>query len=92
MQGDAIYVIHDGTERDRHMMEQLISHLDRRTKKQIILLSAREGEGRDIIHHFHLRGTHFVLILTRDKELHHMWTDGDLFDAAHIAYLAEQAV
>jgi hypothetical protein len=91
IEGNAIYVIYDGTERDKSVMEQLVSHLERRTRKQLFLLSARDDLGRQIVHYFHLRGTHFVLIITSHKQLHHMWTDGDLFDAAHIAYLAEQA-
>lgn len=92
LQGDAIYLIYDGTERDKRVMELILTHLERRTRKSLFLVSAREPEGMRIIQHFHLRGTRFVLIIRRNLELHHMWTDGDHFDAAHIAYMAEQAV
>jgi hypothetical protein len=91
LQGDAIYFIYDGTERDKSIMERLLSHLERRTRKQLVLVSARDHEGQRIIQHFHLHGTRFVLIIRKDLALHHMWTDGDHFDAPHIAYMAEQA-
>jgi hypothetical protein len=91
LQGDAVYAIYDGTERDKHHMELLLSHMHRRTRKQLFLLSAREEEGQKIIRHFHLSGTHFVLIINKNLGLHHMWTDGDQLDAPHIASMAEQA-
>jgi hypothetical protein len=91
LQGNAIYAVYDGTERDKHIMELLLSHLERRTRKQLFLVSARDLEGQKIIRHFRLQGTHFVLIINKNLGLHHMWTDGDQFDAPHIAYMAEQA-
>jgi hypothetical protein len=91
IQGDAIYLIYDGTERDKAIMEQLLSHLERRTRKELKLLSARDLEGQRIIQHYHLHGTRFVIIIRSNLELHHVWADGDHFDATHIAYLAEQA-
>ena len=90
LQGNAVYLIYDGTERDKHIMELLMTHLERRTRKNLFLVSAREQEGMSIIHHYHLHGSRFVLIVRQNLELHHMWTEGDLFDAAHIAYTAEQ--
>lgn len=71
-------------------MENMATHLERRTKKPIEIISARSQEGAELIRKFHLRGTHFVLVIRPDGELHHSWTNEDLLDAPHIANIAEQ--
>jgi hypothetical protein len=54
------------------------------------MISARDDDGRRIIQYYHLRGSHFVLLVRGNDELHHMWTDGDHIEASHIAHMAEQ--
>ena len=89
--GAAIFLIHDGTERVKEEFETLAADIGRRTKKQIIELNVREAPGSEIVKFYGLRGSRFVLIVRDDDQLHHVWSDGERFDASHIAYTAEQA-
>lgn len=89
--GSAIYLIHDGSEKNRLDFERLSEDLRSRSKKQIVLMSADSKDGDGIIKFYQLRGTRFVIIVRDDDQLHHVWTDGELFDASKIAYTAEQA-
>lgn len=89
--GSAIYLIHDGSEENKLDFEKLSEDLKNRSKKQVILLSTNSKDGNKIINFYQLRGTKFVLIVRDDDQLHHVWSDGELFDASKIAYTAEQA-
>ena len=89
--GSAIYLIHDGTENGKLTFESLAEDLKTRSKKQIIILSSDEENGKEIIEFYQLRGNQFVLIVRDDDQLHHVWSDGERFDASQIAYTAEQA-
>ena len=89
--GSAIFMLHAGTEMDKSDFERLAADVRTRTRKQIILLPVNETIGRSIIEFYQLRGTHFILIVRDDDQLHHVWSDGERFDASHIAYTAEQA-
>lgn len=89
--GSAIYLIHDGTEQDKQNFIRLSEDIARRTKKQLVLMSAKDKNGSDIVKFYSLRGTHFVLVVRDDDQLHHVWSDGERFDASQIAYTADQA-
>lgn len=89
--GAAIYFIHDGSVQGESRFQRLMDDVSRRSKKQSLLLSVREGDGQKIVDFYKLRGTNFVLIVRDDDQLHHVWSDGENFDASHIAYTAEQA-
>lgn len=89
--GAAVFLLHDGTELGEREFTQLAEDVRRRCKKQIIILSADETVGHSIIDFYNLRGSKFVLIVRDDDQLHHALTDGDRFDAAQIAYIADQA-
>ncbi len=89
--GSAIFFIHDGTEEGETDFKQLVKEVARRTKKQIILLSADEEKAIKIIDFYDLRGTKFVIIVRDDDQLHHVWSDGERFDPSVIAYTAQRA-
>ncbi len=90
--GAAIIFIHDGTPGDEQDMQTLAEAVRGRTEKQIIIMSAKDSIAISIISFYQLRGTHFVLIVRDDDQLHHSWSNGDRFDdPSQIAYLAEQA-
>lgn len=89
--GSAIFLIHDGTDRDKEKFNQLAESLRTRSNKQIIVMSSDENNAQKIVSFYKLRGTHFVLIVRDDDQLHHVWFDGDNFDASQILYIAEQA-
>lgn len=89
--GSAIYLIHDGSEKNRMEFEELAEDLKRRSKKQVVLMSADDQNGDNIIKFYQLKGSGFVLVVRDDDQLHHVWSDGELFDASKIAYTAEQA-
>ncbi len=89
--GCAIYLIHDGTEIDKLSFIKLAETLKKNTTKQIVIMSREEKSADSIIKFYQLRGTHFVLIVRDDDQLHHVWSDGEHFDASQIAYLANQA-
>lgn len=91
MPGSAIYFIHDSTDRVRLEFERLMDEVSRRTKKQLVLLSSKEKNGADVVRFYNLHGTKFVLVVRDDDQLHHVWSDGERFDASQIAYTAEQA-
>jgi hypothetical protein len=88
--GAAIFILHDGTEQDEKEMKELGIDLNVKTKKQVIVTSATDTVGRNIIDFYHLSGSHFVLIVLEDDELYHVWSDGERFDPAEIMYFAEQ--
>lgn len=88
--GSAIYFIHDGSDKDRIHFEKLAEEIEHRTKKQTVVMSKDEKNAMDIIKFYQLKGTHFVLIVRDDDQLHHYWSNGDHFDASHIAFLANQ--
>lgn len=85
-----IVFIYDGTERDRYAMESIIKHMQRRTRHPITIYSARSEEGRELVRRYQLHGTHFVLVIRTNGDLHHMWNDEDRLDSPHIASLANQ--
>lgn len=89
--GAAIFLIYDGTEQDLASMVILVEAIRSKTEKQVIIISAKDTVGISIIQFYGLRGTHFVLIVRDDDQLHHVWSDGELFDASTIAYIADQA-
>jgi hypothetical protein len=89
--GPAIFIIHDGSDRDVEAMTRLAEEIRTKTTKQIIILSAVETVGRSIIEFYQLTGSHFVLIVRDDDQLHATLSNGDLFDASQIVYLADQA-
>jgi len=89
--GSAIYFIHDGTVNTEIELTRLMEDVSHRTKKQTILLSSKEQNGDAIVKFYNLKGTKFVVIVRDDDQLHHVWSDGEMFDASQIAYIAEQA-
>lgn len=89
--GSAIYLIHSRLQTDKQKFESLAADLGSKTKKQIILIPSDSQEAREIIKFYQLRGTNFVIIVRDDDQLHKVWSDGERFDAAQIAYSAEQA-
>lgn len=89
--GSAIYLIHDGSEKDEKNFNELALDIGRRSKKQIVVLSADDKNAQEVIRFYQLRGSHFVLVVRDDDQLHHVWSDGERFDASQIAYVAEQA-
>jgi hypothetical protein len=89
--GSAIFFMHDGTERSEASFRRLMEDVQKRTKKQCLLFSAKDENGTKIIRFYSLRGTNFVIIVRDDDQLHHVWSDGEQFDASKIAYTAEQA-
>jgi hypothetical protein len=89
--GAAIFFMHDGTEQDRVSMLELVDAVRSKTNKQAILLSAKDTIGMAISQFYGLRGTHYVLVVRDDDQLHHVWSDGELFDPSTIAYIADQA-
>lgn len=89
--GSAIYIIYDGTEVDKQKFEMLTKDLSERTKLQIVFMSIDDPNATEIIKFYQLKGSHFVLIVRDDDQLHHVWSDGENFDASIIAYTANQA-
>lgn len=90
--GTTIILINDGTERGRMKFERLHTEVDRRTRSNILVFSIRDVEAKKLIEHYHLRGTHFVLLIrNNDHHLHNVWHDDEHLDASHIAHIAEQA-
>lgn len=89
--GSAIFFIHDGTEQTQQEFNLLKEQLSRKTKKQIITLSSKDGDGYQVVKFYNLRGSKFVLIVRDDDQLHHVWSDGERFDVNQIAYTAERA-
>ena len=89
--GAAIFMLHDGSEQNEQRLSRLMHDVMRRTKKQCIVLSGKTHPGSDIINFYSLKGSHFVLIVRDDDQLHHVWSDGERLDASTIAYSAEQA-
>ncbi len=91
MPGAAIYFISDGTEVDKKMFHQLAADVSSRSKLQCIVLEIKDKNAAAILDFYDLRGTHFVIIVRDNDELHHVWSDGERFDASQILYYAEQA-
>jgi hypothetical protein len=89
--GSAIFLLHDGSEQDAGAMQRLAQDIASKTQKQIILLSSDETIGHSIIDFYQLKGSHFILIVRDDDQLHHVWSDGEYFDPSQIAYIADQA-
>lgn len=89
--GSAIYLIYDGTQVDEVKFKLLAEDISNRTDKQIVSMSIKDENAAKIISFYQLRGTHFAIIVRDDDQLHHVWSDGELFDAAQIAYFANQA-
>lgn len=88
--GSALYFIFDGTERDKNKFSSLMQDVQRKTRKQCLLLDIKDKDSRKIINFYQLRGTHFVLLVGDNDQLHHVWSDGEHFDASKIAYTAER--
>jgi len=91
LQGAAIYFLHDGSEHNKSSFTGLMSDVQRRTKKQCVLLDSKSEDGMKIRRFYALKGTHFVIIVRDNDQLHHVWSDGEHFDASKIAFTAEQA-
>ncbi len=89
--GAAIIFMHDGSPQDQEFMQDLIDEVAERSEKQCILLDIKSNEGRQIVDFYDLRGTHMVIIVRDDDQLHKVWSDGERFDSAQIAYVAERA-
>ena len=89
--GSAIYLIDNGTEIDKRHFEKLASEISRRTKKQIFHMSSKDKDAHAIVKFYQLRGTHFVLIVRDNDQLHQVWSDGERFDASTLAHEAERA-
>lgn len=89
--GAAVYFIHDGTQRGEQEFVRLKDDVSKRTRKQCVLINADSTEGRAIIDFYDLRGSKFVLIVRDNDQLHHVWSDGERFNASQIAYTAERA-
>ena len=89
--GSAIFFLHDGSSRDEAVMTRLADDVKSRTKKQVIILSATSKQGHEIIRFYGLRGRRFALVVRDDDQLHHVWTDQEIYDASVIAFTAEQA-
>lgn len=89
--GSAIYIIHSRLQTDKQKFERLAADLGAKTKKQIILMSSDDQAAREIVKFYQLRGANFVIIVRDDDQLHKVWSDGERFDAAQIAYTSEQA-
>jgi len=89
--GAAIYFMHDGTPVGEQDMQRLMSDVQEITKKQCVLLDIKSDAGRKIVEFYALRGTHMVVIVRDDDQLHHVWSDGERFDAGRIAYSADRA-
>ena len=89
--GTAVFLMHDGSTMGERYMTDLAEDIRRRTKKQIILLDGSETVGRSVLEFYGLATGRYVLLVRDDDQLHQVWREGDNFDAAQIAYLAEQA-
>ncbi len=89
--GSAIFFLHNGTEIGTQHFVDLMADVSRKTKKQTLLLDATQNPGRSIVDFYKLKGSQFVIIVRDDDQLHHVWSDGERFDASHIAFTAEQA-
>lgn len=89
--GSALFFLHDGSSRDETIITRLANDVKKRTRKQVIILSATSELGHEIIRFYGLRGRRFVLVVRDDDQLHHVWTDQEIYDASTIAYTAEQA-
>jgi hypothetical protein len=89
--GAAIILIDDGNDDTRARFDTLQQDLATKTKKQLVRLSSKDSDARQIIQFYQLKGTYFVLLVRDDDQLHHVWSDGERFDASQIAYSAEQA-
>jgi hypothetical protein len=89
-EGAAVYVIHNGTTQSQATMERLVTEIKAGTNKQVLLFSARDGNGAKIINFYQLTGSEFVIIVRDDDQLHHVWSGGERFDASMITYYANQ--
>ena len=89
--GSAIYFMHDGTPDGEKWMAGLMTEVMEHTKKQCVMFDIKGPEGRKIVDFYDLRGTHMVVIIRDDDQLHKVWADGERFDAGQIAYVAERA-
>lgn len=89
--GAAAYFIHDGSPDSEARMNKLMKAVEEQTKIPCILLSLNEQTGQKLVSLYDLRGTHMVVIVRDDDQLHHVWSDGDHFDPGRIAYSAERA-
>lgn len=89
--GSAVFFLHDGSSRDEAVLVRLAEDVKKRTRKQVIVLSALSEPGRAIVSFYALRGRRFALVVRDDDQLYHVWTDQEVYDASAIAYTAEQA-
>ena len=89
--GPAIIFIHDGTKEDELTMQRTAEEVRKLCDQQIIILSAKDSIAISIIDFYDLVGTHFVLIVRDNDQLHAHMANGDNLEAAEkIAHLANQ--
>jgi hypothetical protein len=89
--GAAVYIIHDGSMQNAAQMERLASDVKGRTSKQVVVISAKDDNGRKIIDFYDLEGNSNIVLLVRDDDqIHQMWRGNEIPGADQIAYFAEQ--
>lgn len=85
-----IYLLHPDTIKDQRAFSRLAEDIGKKTSKKIVVMSVKEPEARQLISFYHLTGSFFILVVLESGQLHHFWSDGQLLNAANIAFLAEQ--
>lgn len=92
-EGAAIYFICDGTPQGEQELRTIYDELaTQHLRAQLVWVGdTRSHDARKIIDFYDLKGSKFVLIVRDNDQLHHVWSDGERFDPARIAYVARQA-
>lgn len=89
--GAAIYFLHDDTPIGEHAFKKLMAGVKEQCENQCVMMSIKDQAARKIVDFYDLKGTQIVIIVRDDDQLHHVWSDGERFDADRIAYSARRA-
>jgi len=91
-EGPAIFMIYDTKTIDsKDKLTRLAEQVGRSCSRQLTLLPSDDPAARKIIDFYDLRGDCFVLIISDDDQLRHIWHQNEIPQADQISYLAEHA-
>lgn len=89
-EGAAIFLIHDGSTVKQKQADRLYRELQKLTRLQIVIVSAREQNGVKIRDFYDLTNENIILIIRDNDEIHALWQDPDIPSAQQLAYSANQ--
>lgn len=91
-EGPAVFMIYEAKSvQAKSAMEHLADEVRRRCSRQLTVLSSDDAAARRIIDFYDLRGGAFVLIISDDDQLRHVWYQNEIPQADQISYLADHA-